>query len=678
MFVRVCKAVTYLKVMNNGKRHLWKYMLVVLTLLVVQLQAQFLVDNLTVANRYFAKADWYNAAHYYEKMIYADEAKIEFRPYTHAVNPKQQERDYADYQQAVYNCAECYRQLNYPEKAVSLYRMASEYVGNKFPYARFHHGAMLKLLGKFEEASQQYAQFLERYMQEDSYRETANRELKSLAFIQQQYAKWDLPFYRTNPVVFNQTDSGANYAIIPWKEDTVLFNSSRPRPERLRFANRVYSGLLRGDSLVEVDLLNLSQPADQHQAVTTITPDGKQVYFTRWWTADGRKRTAVWRSSYDGKSWSAPAEVSLGSVTDYNDQQPSLMVESGGAYLLFSSDRPGGLGGYDLYASKLDETGNPGAAVNLGQSVNTDRDEFAPVFSGGILMFASDGRVGMGGLDLYYSKGNKGGWQGAINFGHPINSIKDDIYASALKGDPMNTLWVSSDRSSACCLQLFHIERKLPPRQVTGRVLLCDEGKPLVGAKVSFVDSVSGKVVRELVTDPTGNYQFELEAYMPLQATVEMKDHFRVTRRFDVPLYDSVMTIRHPDICLTRIPVEQPIVLNRIYFEYDQVALTQESAPQLDSLALLLLNNTDLRIEIEAHTDSKGTDAYNMKLSQARAQAIVDYLVGRGIRSDRLTAKGYGESMPLEPNVLPDGTDNPDGRARNRRCGFRVVGKGSK
>ena len=315
------------------------------------------------------------------------------------MNPKQKERDYADYQQAVYDCAECYRKLNYPERAVNLYRMASEYVGNKFPYARFHHGAMLKLLGKFEEARQQYEAFLERYTQEDSYRETAQREIKSLAFIQQQYARWDLPYYKTNPVVFNQTDSGANYSILAWKGDTTLFNSSRPRSERLHYANRVYSGVLHGDSLVDVDLLQLTQPADQHQAVTTITRDGKQVYFTRWWTADGKKRTSVWRSKYEKKAWSQPEELKLGSPAGYNDQQPYIYDEAGVSYLLFSSDRPGGLGGYDLYAARLDVTGAPEAAVNLGQAVNTNRDEFAPVFAGGMLMFASDGRVGMGGLD---------------------------------------------------------------------------------------------------------------------------------------------------------------------------------------------------------------------------------------------------------------------------------------
>jgi outer membrane protein OmpA-like peptidoglycan-associated protein len=159
-----------------------------------------------------------------------------------------------------------------------------------------------------------------------------------------------------------------------------------------------------------------------------------------------------------------------------------------------------------------------------------------------------------------------------------------------------------------------------------------------------------------------------------MNATVQLKDHFRVTRTFAVPLTDSVMVIRHPDICLTRIPVEKPIVLSRIYFEYDQVALTPESAPQLDSLATLLVGNPGLKIEVEAHTDSKGSDAYNMKLSQARAQSIVDYLQSRGIAANRLVARGYGETMPLEPNILPDGSDNPDGRAKNRRCGFRVVG----
>jgi outer membrane protein OmpA-like peptidoglycan-associated protein/tetratricopeptide (TPR) repeat protein len=660
--------------MNNGKRHLWKYMLLVLTILSVQLQAQFLVDNLTVANRYFAKADWYNAAHYYEKMIYADEAKIEFRPYTHAVNPKQQERDYADYQQAVYNCADCYRQLNYPEKAVNLYRMASDYVGNKFPLAKFYHGAMLKLLGRFDEAEQQYAAFLERGGQPDSYRDAAQRELLSLAFIKSQYARWDIPYFRTTPIAFVQSDSGANYGVVPLKGDTVLFSSSRPNPGKLRYANRIYSGLQRMDSLVAVEPLLLQQPDEQHQGTPVLTPDGKALYFTRWWMEGGRKRSSIWRSLKGDKGWGVPEMLNLGDQGGSNYQQPGMMQQGNDLYLLFASDRAGGLGGYDLYGAKLDIIGLPGEVEHLGSAVNSAGNEFAPVFDNGMLLFATDGRVGMGGLDLHYSKGGWGSWQPAVNFGYPVNSIKDDNYGSPAGGNPLKSMWVSSDRSSACCLQLFRVERKVPPREVSGRVVICEEGKPLAGAELVFTDSVSGKEVRKALTGADGSYRFSLEELIPMNATVQLKDHFRVTRTFAVPLTDSVMVIRHPDICLTRIPVEKPIVLNRIYFEYDQVALTPESAPQLDSLATLLVGNPGLKIEVEAHTDSKGSDAYNMKLSQARAQSIVDYLQSRGIAANRLVARGYGETMPLEPNILPDGSDNPDGRAKNRRCGFRVVG----
>jgi outer membrane protein OmpA-like peptidoglycan-associated protein len=353
-----------------------------------------------------------------------------------------------------------------------------------------------------------------------------------------------------------------------------------------------------------------------------------------------------------------------------------------GKTLLFSSDKPGGSGGFDLWYATLDGDGKPEKAVNLGASINTINDEQAPYYhaASGTLVFSCNGRIGMGGFDFFYSKGMPDAWATPENFGYPVNSIKDDIYFAS-RGSAKNILedvLLSSDRSAECCLELFTLKKRKPRKQVNGLIAACSDRSLLSGVSVNIVDTVHKKIVYTTTTGADGSYAFALDEYQPLKAVASLIGYNSDSLQFDIPDEGPAKdSLTNPVICLVKEEpkVESVIVLENVYYDFDRSTLRQESYPALDKLVGLLNEYPTMVIEIRAHTDNKGDDKYNMNLSDARAQVVENYLVSKGIDKSRLQSKGYGASLPVAPNKHEDGSDDPEGRQKNRRTEFKVLGK---
>ncbi len=206
-----------------------------------------------------------------------------------------------------------------------------------------------------------------------------------------------------------------------------------------------------------------------------------------------------------------------------------------------------------------------------------------------------------------------------------------------------------------------------------GMVLDCETNKPLAGAKITLLDSTQRNVLETQTTGMGGNYMFEIEMNKKYKVLIEKENYFSKNFNFNSEQLTMVDSMMNPTVCLKRFELNKPIVLNDIYYDYNKATLRQESKVILDSLYYLLLDNPKMEIELGAHTDSKGTDAYNLKLSNARAKSCVDYLIGKGIEQRRIVSKGYGETRPVAPNTLPNGADNPEGRQQNRRTEFKVL-----
>jgi outer membrane protein OmpA-like peptidoglycan-associated protein len=326
--------------------------------------------------------------------------------------------------------------------------------------------------------------------------------------------------------------------------------------------------------------------------------------------------------------------------------------------------------------SSMDASGNPGTPVNLGPVINTKYDEQAPYYHipSGTLVFSSNGRVGMGGYDFYFSKGTKDNFSEPQNFGHPVNSVKDDIYFTS-RGPANNILdnvLFSSDRSAACCLELFAMNKVRPLKQIQGLVVSCDNGTPLPNVTVQVLDTVRGQTVSTLTTNAEGRYTFTLADYMTLKLTATGEGYMPGTIVMNLPSDVEQLTLTNPALCLAP-PVDAKIVLENVFYDFNKSNLREESFPALDHLVNMMTQYPTMVIEVSAHTDNLGSHAYNQRLSEARAQSVVRYLVSKGIEQSRLQSKGYAATQPIAPNQNPDGSDNPEGRQKNRRTEFKVL-----
>lgn len=299
------------------------------------------------------------------------------------------------------------------------------------------------------------------------------------------------------------------------------------------------------------------------------------------------------------------------------------------------------------------------------------------------LYFSSNGHKGLGGFDIFYAKGSKSEYEATVNGGYPLNSSADDTYFTT--GEDKKTYYLVSNRpgiiglkSETCCDDIFKAYNNfIPEFAVAGDFIskLNDATSPLSGVKVIITDVTDGKetVVSKDSVNAT-SYIFKLKPEKKYNIKYQAKDHF--------PEYVSVSTVGLEDsdtftynITLNKIVKNKAYTLAQIYYDYKSAVLREESKVVLDTLYAMLIENPELVIELSSHTDSIGSDSYNDKLSQGRAESCANYLFSKGIPKDRVVAKGYGERVPVAPNSLPNRKDNPEGRQKNRRTEYKIIGE---
>lgn len=649
--------------------------------LYVAVQAQFTYDYFRAADNYFKKGDYFSAATYYEKYLGSGRGKDGngYNPYAVQTSSKKSAVPMSSKTQAVYNLAESYRMLHYHLKAEPYYQQAIEFDKAAYPLAAYWYAVTERALEKYPEAEAAFKSFLESYTVNDTYTESAKRELQNLQFIQKELMK-DIKLFNIAKAQGGLNDTGASYAPVWMNDQTLYFTSTRPEAGKKEYVNSIYQAMYSEGVFSGITKSVLSQPPNTHQGVVSVTPDGNTMFVTRWSIANGKKSSALYSSRKNGNDWSEPVMLDESiNAAGYNTQQP--LVTPDGKYLIFASDKPGGKGGYDLWYASLTADGKASNVMNLGD-INTAYDEQAPYYhaASGTLVFSTNGRVGMGGYDFFYTKGNVGNFSEPKNFGYPVNSVKDDIYFAS-RGSARNILQevlLSSDRDAACCLELFYVRKTRPVRQVSGVVVSCDGNMPLTGVKVIIIDTVTKKTITTQTTDAQGRYSFTLEDFQPLKAVASSTGYVAGTLHFDAPANEEQETMINPSLCLAPIPappVETPIVIDNVFYDFNKAMPREESFASLDKLVEMLNANPSMIIEISAHTDNIGKESYNQKLSEARAKNVVNYLVSKGIDKSRLQAKGYGSTQPIAPNKNDDGSDNEEGRQKNRRTEFKIISK---
>nr|WP_068888039.1 OmpA family protein [Pedobacter panaciterrae] len=658
--------------------------LLILCLFTTAANAQFVTNSKRVADVYFQNKEYYAAAEYYKRSLQLSSAdSVGFVvPYGFANKIKQDNPKKEDYEYSVFQLAESLRLYKNFTDAEKWYALAKEFKDPKYALATFWYAEALRANQKFDQAITAFNEFLAKYKTNDAYTANAKSEIASC-----QFALFELRYPRLFKLTRLKNDinqKGSNYT--PFLKDSKFyFTSSRPVGEAGKtevltdqtnakvskkespYLNAVYETLgnpLSGSITIKKVALN---SLNKESAAPAFHPNGKVLYITSW-TAQGDKK--IYQLTSSDKGWGDPVELgNQVNIKGFNSIQP--FVTKDGKYLIFSSNRPGGQGKYDLWYCPLRTDGSLGQAINLGNKVNSTEDDQAPYYNSQTnrLLFSSNGRIGMGGFDFYESEGDFTNWSEPRNVGYPFNSSKDDIYYTPADNSDTEG-YISSDRESLCCLEVFNVKREY--LTVKGIVFDCDTKLPLQDAIITLVDSLG---TLKTNTNQAGEYTFKVSSNRKLKLTAEKDKYFSKILNFGYDDMAKKDTLFSPEICLTPYEIDKPIVLKDVLYEFDKATLTEDSKVKLDHLFSIMEDNPKIEIELSAHTDSKGSEAYNMDLSIRRAKSCVDYLVSKGIPISRMTSRGYGKTRPIAPNEFPDGRDNPEGRALNRRTEFKVTKK---
>jgi flagellar motor protein MotB len=408
----------------------------------------------------------------------------------------------------------------------------------------------------------------------------------------------------------------------------------------------------------------------QNEGAQSLSSNGNYMYFTACDRPGGSGSCDLYFSAFNDGNWSEPSNLRSPVNTPYWESQPSVSAD--GKTLFFSSSRPGGFGGKDLWFSKMDENNLWTDPVNLGKSINTEGDEMSPFihFDGRTLYFASDGRVGMGGFDIFMTRMNGDStWSEPQNLGYPINTFNDEMGLIIESGG--QKAYFSSIRDILNGKDIFYFNlyesaRPSPVSYLKGKVYDRETGK-LLKADYELINLSTGKVTIKSSTDGAGNFLVCLPSGFNYGINVSKVGYLFYSENF---MFEGQHTVVEPyikRISLNPIKVGEKMQLSNVFYEIDSWQLRNESMSELDNLTNLLSENKDLIMEIGGYTDSTGADEYNMVLSEKRALSVVKYLISKGISPDRLKNKGYGNTFPIGDNVTVEG------RKLNRRTEAKII-----
>lgn len=442
--------------------------------------------------------------------------------------------------------------------------------------------------------------------------------------------------------------------------------------------------------------------------------DQQRFYFTVS-EKDWKNKTinTIYMTEKVGNSWSQPVllppEVNLKAYT-------ALHVSVGETYnpnleaVYFTSDRPGGFGGMDIWYTvynKAKKTFIP--PRNCGSKINSDADEVTPFYQSELktLFFSSNDNSGYGGFDVYRAVGSLNDWTRSSLLEYPLNSHADEIYYS-LNPDLLTGYLVSNKPGTYtyaheyCCYDIYgftykenelseikgkvlvsldatltrYLNRGIKLRKADSLAMLSEYYQETVAKLYLLNDEESEPMlIEEQVLADTGTYSFKVNKQFDYRIDIEHSNNNIGTINVSAATLSNDLVLQSDDIEIAIVP-SKPIEISNITYGFNEQELSEAAKQSLNSTLIPLLNDLpDIYIEVHSHTDSVGSEDYNLKLSQQRAHRVIDFLVAKGIDPDRLIAKGFGETHFVAPNSLPDGSDNPEGREQNRRTEFVIVQK---
>ena len=570
---------------------------------------------------------------------YYEAAAIYRKVYTKTSPKKRDLRGYI-----AYRMAECNRLINNTAKATSAYMNAIRYdYPDSTVYLRM--GQMLQKTGRYPEAIKNY----------DIYMENDPSNLLAINGIQGCELA---PGWKKNPTryevrrmdKFNSRRGEFSPMLAGDKYDQLYFASSRLKDKDAKVSaitgqNKNNLFLVKQDEkgawLAPVELED-EVNTEYDEGTPSFSPDGNTMYYTYCAQDPEGPRTAeIYISTRSSAKWGKGTRATIvkDSVTALG--HPSISPD--GKYLYFVSDAVGGFGGKDIFRARV--AGNDfGPMENLGEEINTPGDEMFPYVRDSVtLYFASNGHPGMGGLDLFKATQDSTGKWKVENLGAPINSMADD-FGITFAGKEERGFFCSNRNDARGYDHIYSFERPTITIFIEGIVNDVDE-YPIEDATVRIVGKDGLNVKVPVKKD--GTYRVELERDIRYVMMASARGYLNQNYELHTGPEEKNETYI-VDFFLS--PISKPVVIDNIFYDFDKATLRPESKKALDEMIKMLNDNPNVTIELGAHTDRKGTDQYNERLAQRRAQSVVDYLIAGGIEAARLEAKGYGESVPKTIN----------------------------
>lgn len=570
---------------------------------------------------------------------YYEAAAIYRKVYTKTSPKKRDLRGYI-----AYRMAECNRLINNTAKATSAYMNAIRYdYPDSTVYLRM--GQMLQKTGRYPEAIKNY----------DIYMENDPSNLLAINGIQGCELA---PGWKKNPTryevrrmdKFNSRRGEFSPMLAGDKYDQLYFASSRSKDKDAKVSaitgqNNNNLFLVKQDEkgawLAPVELED-EVNTEYDEGTPSFSPDGNTMYYTYCAQDPEGPRTAeIYISTRSSAKWGKGTRATIvkDSVTALG--HPSISPD--GKYLYFVSDAVGGFGGKDIFRARV--AGNDFSPMeNLGEEINTPGDEMFPYVRDSVtLYFASNGHPGMGGLDLFKATQDSTGKWKVENLGAPINSMADD-FGITFAGKEERGFFCSNRNDARGYDHIYSFERPTITIFIEGIVNDVDE-YPIEDATVRIVGKDGLNVKVPVKKD--GTYRVELERDIRYVMMASARGYLNQNYELHTGPEEKNETYI-VDFFLS--PISKPVVIDNIFYDFDKATLRPESKKALDEMIKMLNDNPNVTIELGAHTDRKGTDQYNERLAQRRAQSVVDYLIAGGIEAARLEAKGYGESVPKTIN----------------------------
>ncbi len=570
---------------------------------------------------------------------YYEAAAIYRKVYTKTSPKKRDLRGYI-----AYRMAECNRLINNTAKATSAYMNAIRYdYPDSTVYLRM--GQMLQKTGRYPEAIKNY----DIYMENDPCNLLAINGIQGCELA---------PGWKKNPTryevrrmdKFNSRRGEFSPMLAGDKYDQLYFASSRSKDKDAKVSaitgqNNNNLFLVKQDEkgawLAPVELED-EVNTEYDEGTPSFSPDGNTMYYTYCAQDPEGPRTAeIYISTRSSAKWGKGTRATIvkDSVTALG--HPSISPD--GKYLYFVSDAVGGFGGKDIFRARV--AGNDfGPMENLGEEINTPGDEMFPYVRDSVtLYFASNGHPGMGGLDLFKATQDSTGKWKVENLGAPINSMADD-FGITFAGKEERGFFCSNRNDARGYDHIYSFERPTITIFIEGIVNDVDE-YPIEDATVRIVGKDGLNVKVPVKKD--GTYRVELERDIRYVMMASARGYLNQNYELHTGPEEKNETYI-VDFFLS--PISKPVVIDNIFYDFDKATLRPESKKALDEMIKMLNDNPNVTIELGAHTDRKGTDQYNERLAQRRAQSVVDYLIAGGIEAARLEAKGYGESVPKTIN----------------------------